>query len=505
MKKILFILPLLWVNLLTAQDYQHICTPGTTLYKSVNNDIGAFRRDSVQPSGNNDTVFISYRAIQQGISYACFDTTNGSVLGRKILKKANGWFFFFNFGLDSIRINTQAPVNGSWKFVDLPDKGYIQATVTEITNDNILGVTDPVKVITLQAKDSNNVNISHLLNQRSIKLSQHYGLSRMLNVPLIPNDTILYDLAGKSNPLLGIQELTWQQIYNYSVGDEFHYTAGEYYPINYPTLIYGYQKSEIYQVIQKETFGNDSVTYTMDYCRKDTTSYPASATRIHDTITVTYNFIKLAADNAAWFDRLPGEFINQYDFSDAYNENFTYGGSQTKTVTFGAYMNSYPFTGCWMPLTQPECPGAMISYNYSDGLGQSRYQEDCYGPGGTHTHSKWNYLVYYRKGTETWGTPVATDCSALTGVDDKLIRAGFPVRVYPNPAETETTINLDQKLLKDNLSFSLYNYSGAKVREGLFTAPVFLLERGQLSPGLYILIISDKTGIIQGKAKISFK
>ena len=327
----------------------------------------------------------------------------------------------------------------------------------------------------------------------------------MLNVPLIPNDTLMYDLAGKSNPVIGTQELTWQQIYNYSVGDEFHYTAGEYYPINYPTLLYGYLKSEIYQVIHKQNFGSDSVTYTMDYCRKDTTSYPPSATRVHDTITVTYNFIKLATDNTAWFNRLPGEFIDQNNFSDAYGESYTYGSSQTKTVTFGAYMNSYPFSGCWMPLTQPECPGAVVSCDYSEGLGQSRYQEDCYGPGSTHTHSKWNYLVYYRKGTETWGTPVATDCATLTGMENKLCPAESPVRVYPNPAETEIRITLDQNSRNDNISYTLYNYSGVKVREGICSSPGFILERSNLSAGLYILVITYRGGIFEGKAKVSFK
>jgi len=129
MKKLLFPLLFFWVNILVAQNYQNICSPGTTYYKDNSGNLKAFRRDSVVLMGNNDTMFISYNAIRD-TGGTCRDTSNGSILGRKILKKHNGWFCFFNRYQDSISLNTQATLNQTWKFCDLPSGSYIQAQVT---------------------------------------------------------------------------------------------------------------------------------------------------------------------------------------------------------------------------------------------------------------------------------------------------------------------------------------------------------------------------------------
>jgi len=84
------------VGLADAQNFPNICSPGVTLYKSVTGKIKAFRMDSIELPGNNDTLFISYLAIRDDLNYGYFDTTNGSILGRTILKKSNSWFYLFN-------------------------------------------------------------------------------------------------------------------------------------------------------------------------------------------------------------------------------------------------------------------------------------------------------------------------------------------------------------------------------------------------------------------------
>ncbi|MCX6268713.1 MAG: hypothetical protein NTW16_15400 [Bacteroidetes bacterium] len=159
MKKLLFPLFFFWVNMLPAQNFQNICSPGITFYKDYSDNLKAFRRDSVFITGS-DTLFVSYNAIRDTTG-ECRDVGNGSVLGRKIIKKSNGFFCFFNRYQDSIFINTQATLNQTWKFCSLPSNSYIQAQVTSIITDSVLGATDQVKVITFQAKNSgNNLYIS---------------------------------------------------------------------------------------------------------------------------------------------------------------------------------------------------------------------------------------------------------------------------------------------------------------------------------------------------------
>ena len=116
----------------------------------------AFRSDSVVPAGVGDTLFFSYRAIRTIADTGCQDTTSGSILGRKIYKTQSGWFYLFNRNYDTVRINTQATLNQSWRFCPLTANGYLEAKVTAVITDSVLGAPDAVKVITLQAKDAGN-------------------------------------------------------------------------------------------------------------------------------------------------------------------------------------------------------------------------------------------------------------------------------------------------------------------------------------------------------------
>jgi len=56
-----------------------------------------------------------------------------------------------------------------------------------------------------------------------IRLSKHYGLSQMLMFMTFHNFLFLHP-GGQSSPALGYQQcMRGQDIYNFSVGDEFHY------------------------------------------------------------------------------------------------------------------------------------------------------------------------------------------------------------------------------------------------------------------------------------------
>jgi len=114
-------------------------------------------------------------------------------------------------------------------------------------------------------------------------------------------------------------------------------------------------------------------------------------------------------------------------------------------------------------------------------------------------------LVYYKKGSETWGTPVATDCSVLVGNESKDTSMKPSVEVIPNPAETEVHELLHDFPKGDNLDYALYNYSGIKMAEGESGSNTFIISRNDLSAGLYILKVADREGLIMAGTKIIFK
>lgn len=82
----------------------------------------------------------------------------------KVYKSSNGWFYFFNKSWDTLQINTNASLSESWKFCNLPDSGIVEATVSEIMTDTILGMPDSVKVITFQAYNSFGQTVTNSMN-----------------------------------------------------------------------------------------------------------------------------------------------------------------------------------------------------------------------------------------------------------------------------------------------------------------------------------------------------
>jgi hypothetical protein len=490
MKKFLLFIFIISNHLLIAQDYQNICSQGTTFYKGPGNSFMAFRRDSVIPVGNNDTLVFSYRAIRDTseLNANCADTTNGSILGLRIIKNHAGWFYFFNRSGDTVNINSRASLNQPWKFCNLPAKGLIEASVTSVGPDTVLGLVDQVKTITFQAKDSAGNAIPHILNQRSVKLSQHYGLSSMVDVYSIPDDTTLYVLAGKTNPVIGVQNLTWPEIYNFDVGDVFHYS---WYA--------GGTGAIIYKVLSKTSYGSDSVSYTMEHCSLfEGPSYPGHDTIItaHDTVVITY--ILAPTQDNSWLSRLPAEFLRQGN--DPYTNSYSMFSSDNRRVK--SVSDDFVYTPvsensdtCWRVnnyslLTKQnytEGLGMTMNYFYDSNMGQ--YEQD---------------LVYYKKGTDTWGTPVSTDCTSLIGISPIEAKKPVTVSITPDPVETQGKIFVSNATGSSGYRFVLTDLFGRTILQNtLENNPSIFTRQGP--PGLYFISIYDENGILVSHTKIIFK
>jgi hypothetical protein len=436
-----------------------------------------------------DTTFFSYRVIRDLSGQDCRDTTNGSVLGLKIIKDHTGRFFFFNKTGDTIKINSQAMLNDSWKFCNLPGHGYIQAKMISVENDSVLGTLDTVKVFAFQAKDSLDNNISHLLNRRSIRLSQHYGLSAMLDVYAIPGDTALYVIAGKTNPKLGTQLLTPREIYNFEVGDIFHYQ----------TIAVGWTFS-IYKVLAKNSAG-DSVTYTMEHCSKfqgPNSSWQDTIITVHDTVSLGYNIASPPVTV------LPGEFIRNFIYANAYEYYISSFTGWLESYVVGAmYMFSDKFGSdtCW------RASGGYSNFlsqdTYAAGLGNIDHNLYYFNSGQVQEMEE--ILQYYKKGSETWGIPVANDCFSLLGIEHGPGNLTIVLQVTPNPVETIAEIRILNA--KENVSyyFILRDMLGRVVVKKSMVSNPCRLKRDGFPEGMYFFTVYDNDGIVTGGKKIIFK
>jgi hypothetical protein len=474
---------------LFSQDYRDICSPGLTFFHTPTYTLKAFRMDSIQPTGIGDTVFFSYRSLRDSSqSNNCFDTLHGSILGFKVIEYHDGRFVFFNKNDDTITIKSQAPLNGSWKFCSLP-AGWIKATNTVLIADTVLGIIDSVKVISLQAMDSNNDNIPNPINQVTLKLSKDFGLTKMLDVYNIPDSTQIYTLAGKSSLSAGTQDMTWLDIFNFNVGDVFHYTG---YDIGY-----GWgdvQWKSIQTVLQKKLSGNyDTIFYTIQSCtRTNFSTY--SSTFSTDTITDTY------VNGVYSFDSpeqpgLPGEFIPHYSGNDPYGagpyatrfsaNDGSFNGRLTKISDPGYYSRS---TGCWrFGLFE-----AGAEWQYTHGLGITYSISEEVDQNGETVHQ--SELVYYKQGQESWGTPVGTDCSSLAGINDSKKTGDSLLQLFPNPASHLIMIYSPAKGL-----LGIFNLCGQQMLKQNITVPATTLDISTLPSGVYLVRLVGKEGVEVGK------
>lgn len=491
MKKTLLFFVMLFPLWVLAQDYQAICRPGTTYFMAPDSTQKAVRIVQTVALTGGDTVFYTYPAIRDSIPGSmgiCRDTTAGDALGRRIHKRSNGMFYFFNKDRDTVAIYTQALLNGTWRFCSLPGGDYIEATVTAIGTGNVINTTDMVKTITLQTKNQAGTSIAGLFNGKTIKLSRLYGLVECWDIYRVPYDTLRLELHVLTHPPMGPQPYGWQEVYDFAVGDEFHRVANDNFGSGTAVT------RTIERVIGKTIYGNnDSVTYTFARCEKKV--YPVPPPNVftyQDTADVTYNFQVLAGDLRIGL--LPDEFIHlaspDYVPLPARIAG-KFNGREVQECNEGAYFLQ---VNCY---TDPfETFGPV--YRYAPGLGQVHFE---YFEADITMHSFTHDLVYFRKGGETWGTPVASDCDALlTHVAN--INEPAALTVTPNPATGNVTISTGERQQGEELHYVLFSPDGRLVASGEATMPSFVLSRAGHAPGVYVLVIRDAAGAVVGRARV---
>lgn len=475
-------------GILFAQSWQNVCSPGTTFYSDTAGNVSAFRLDSTLVLPGQDTVYYSYRTIRDSLNWSnCLDTTGGSVLGAKVILTHDGWYYFFNRNNDTIMIHSAATTGQSWRFCNLSGGGYVTATVYSLTIEPVLGQSDQVKLITLQAKNQSGVNISHPLNDQPFKLSQHYGLVTFYDVYELPGVVKSFTLSGKSTPPLGAQDFGWRDVYDFSVGDQFHY---EGHVDNMGGMA---DTKTIMNVIGETNYGTDSVDYTFERCRRMVAAPPPGVTTLHDTVLIRYNF--LALDTTTPFTTLPGELsVNSPampgKIANCYSRHCCeFNSRQVKAIEYDSYNFGITVPTCWSI--------SLWEYwrleEYAPGLGLTHYQTIEMWAGSNES------LVWFNRSGETWGTPVAQDCQSLVGIDDHPDGVQPLVNVFPNPASDKITVTPSGSAIGEAAGFSLYNFQGQQVLYEKLNQQVINIETGLLPRGIYFWKVTSSEWNSSGK------
>lgn len=473
MKNQFFILSfLLLATISYAQNYQLIQPTQEQHFLFVNTintssnyqrEIRSIRIDSIATQGT-ETHYYNYKILEDNfiVTNCAAEHSDSSWLGHQVIQSNNGAYVFFNQALDSIIIQSLAPLNNTWVLYEFGNGDYIEATVTSIDTATILGNLDSVKTLDLQVKDAANNLLAHPMNSEILQFSKQNGWIQFFNFHKFPNSTIPYNLVGSSAlPNVGISPPSQANIFDFNVGDEIH-TAGEY-RMQFAQWQYGSHK-QIKTILSKNISANqDTITYTYEKClaRVDNDGMVATTDTSYTTDTITQQIVLSERSN---LDQLTHELApDSMGYSITSVRNFATERRQKATYNHYYYDDS---NNCWALYLD------IWARIWIEGLG-GPFQDGFY---------RSDMPVYYKKGTETWGSPI--DCSTFLSMD-VVSSADNSVKIFPNPFTETATIQIEDFTPNDNWSIQLLNITGEVVRSLDIQVAPFALHKENLVAGVY--------------------
>ena len=454
---------------------------GRTYFYDKQGQSYAVRADSVIYIAG-DSLFYHFNMLRNtaaNMQEGCVDVYGGSLLGKYNILSQDGKFKIITFHNDTVVLMPYAALDETWQMYRLVNGSYLEAKITNISNQVVLGDTDEVKTISITAKDALGDTIYHPFNQKHLLLSASHGLLLTYDFYMFPTDTTLCHLKGTNNPLSG-ETLPIKSFFDFNINDEFHLVEKSlHYLWNSGWYIdSGFTKSTIKTIISKNVSPADtSITYSYSLCSRTvqyTNSLPDTvATK--DTITETISLINFPDTT---FEQLPLQtfytqesmynlpLVRQYNYNNLYNNRHVRVHCEWEPISFDS---------CWHNMIVDPNPQ------------EFKYIEGCGGPytyfadwiGAVYEFD----LVYFKKGNETWGIPVAPDCESLL-TSTNSVNADIYINVYPNP--TSDIIHI-QTTGKKALNAEVFNIYGSLM---LTSKTTDVIDMSNLSEGIYILKIN---------------
>jgi len=487
MKKIPLLLILFGILVsagLQAQNYQTV-NSGRIAYFNTAEYIQFLRIDSVIYNG--DSVFYPNRVVALISSESdyprCYSPYQPSWAGSKIVVKDDGTNNFFNRDNDSIVIKTRANLDDNWIAYKKGDSILIKAEIVTCDTAVVLGLVDSIKTIQFQVFDSIGERLDHPYNNTTVEISKNFGLVKAPNFnyfPTLPSENYLikqytsFSLVGMDNPKLGIQNLTWFEVFDFQPGDILHVLN-----IDRQCWDNGFVMNRMTSLTYLNRYDyKDSIVYHVEKKQKDSLNKNGKITE-----SFLCDTIKEVIIANPRFDRLSNEaIVEEYEVRRIH-----------QSVQNGYILKTYNQDGicrlrdyCWKEVNYD---GGGPSHFYK-GLG-GYYFEHYAIDGCSNDESK---LVYYKKGNITWGTPFD-----FTGVVT-LANANI-IKVYPNPASDKIVVETNS--YNDPVTFELFSSGGNLFFRQIIHSAKQDINASSLKNGIYFYKVSISGQILKnGKITI---
>ncbi len=242
---------------------------------------------------------------------------------------------------------------------------------------------------------------------------------------------------------------TVAEIYDFDIGDVFHFEEEQdsyFAEVNFWAIINTRIINKYYSP------NNDTVFYERDIEKKIRSYYDTIFEFFHDTIFYT-NLDSLINN---------GQIDSTYSIPDEYN------GRQTN-IRYTREGESY------------------TTIKYSVGCGIS--YDHIIDPK-IHWYFWTLDLVYFKKGTEEWGTPEYVSPEYIETINDK-----YNLQIYPNPANNFVTIESKTKIK----SVSILSFQGKRIKSFTVESKNASIDISGLTSNIYILEIDFGDNLVHKK------
>lgn len=475
-----FIYPLLFLLLYSAvcdgQNWQTVNTNRTAHFQKDNNwEANGYLKyniaiDSVAYQGA-DTLLFNRSFVEElnpgsqlGSSYYRRDTT---WMGVHVMQRPGGIEEYHTALGEDARLEVLANPGQAWISMNFPNGNVLQAEVDSVTQGIILQQTDSLKYISFQMLDSLGQSVIHPINGQQITLSRNHGAVELFQMAHFPDSLQQFTLVGIEEGNLGENNLNFEEVFDFEVGDVFHTQWEEYWPpftyyIDYEELI----------VVSKSYSGGIYDYEMARHLMRVDYAQGGAVTHTIDTVQKVYDPLNSWTHHANWVPFMHYEDGDiGYAIMDTMNTDFC--GRTTKS-TFPLY---WPFSWQSPFYYAPYTGSGHPRFIFGDGLGMIRYTS--WG-NGISDGIEFD-LVYYKKGTETCGTPISwvsvEEATPFSSARLSTLEFGFQLD-FGEPFE--------------DVLIRLLDISGRILHEEKFSGSQYSLPMEGMSKGPYLIRLNAK-------------
>ncbi|MDB4303483.1 T9SS type A sorting domain-containing protein [Desulfosarcina sp.] len=436
--------------------------------------------DHFDATGSDTTFFLNKVAKDHPTDIDKALRNQPQFLYTAMIRLENGVYHFADPGFYILK--TQATTGASWVF-DLDNNTL--ATVSEEIQEEVFGVLDSVKIISIS-------------DGSEIKLSKSFGI---LKFPDIGNNGF-YELVGIQGTEYGLSVPGFWEIYDFEVGDVFQYNHQVQY-------IYDWANITRKVTITSKSITDSSINYSIEgiYYGYSNSGPPASY-----TFNDEYIFTDSVNHPA---NKFPGQiYILPYSEMPNSDTVFTVAkvvlNAETGLVHkhFGNQEENYVSYETDLFQQQNEYNDTLFRLEYASlvgdpcglmGTGFGETIGDLYKTEGCFEYWSIKSLMGYIKDGDTVGS-ITPDSLLLTSIKNNESK-NLRISVFPNPATEVLNISFHQDNENSNSIFELRNLQGFTVLQKELSRLEESINVANLKTGVYFYTIYQKRAILQ-KGKI---